>query len=111
MSVTAHPRAPGITADLLLGWHHWLTFAAEAGAISAAEKAEYWKRASAWIQKASEIQAQEILEQDQAQRFLALLTSAIRTGHAYVTAPNGAEPSDPMQWGWARTSTRLGAPI
>src|SRR5262249_5061735 len=48
-SEEAHRRTPGILADLSLGWHYFLRFAVESGAIAEGEARDHHERARAGL--------------------------------------------------------------
>jgi hypothetical protein len=95
-----HARTPGIVADLALGLRHLLDFALSAGAISEAERAEYWRRGWAALGEAAAAQAAHVAAAEPAGMFLRLLSAAIAGGYAHVADPAGDAPPEPERWGW-----------
>src|SRR5262249_1245829 len=55
-----HARSPGIVADLALGLKYFLDFAVEAGAVTAAERADLSRRFWAALCGAAHAQAQDV---------------------------------------------------
>lgn len=95
-----HARTPGIVADLALALHLALDFAVDAGAISAADRAELWNRSWAALLEAAAAQAGEIEPEEPAGRFVALFRSALASGFAHVANGDGGEPAGAIRWGW-----------
>jgi hypothetical protein len=100
MSSIAHTRTPGIVADMVLGWTHFLRFAEESGIITEEDRnritEDVWKA----LAKVADEQAMDLAEQDPVLRFLKLLHTTLTSGRAHVTDRDGGEPLNPEMWGW-----------
>jgi hypothetical protein len=95
-----HRRSVANLAQLLLGWHYFLDFAQETGAISLAERQAYWARVQAAV---VEIGAEQHAAQQDAEpcsQFLRLLRSCIASEKVHLADASGAEPDHPESWGW-----------
>lgn len=94
-----HRRTPDIVANLMLGFHTFMTFALDVGAITAEERAAYQDRVWKALGEAGEAQAEQQASTDPVHRFIELLRTAISSGHAHVASGDG--PHTPGQaWGW-----------
>lgn len=97
----SHDRTPDIMASLALGWQQFLSFAVEAGAITAGEAEGLWARCWEALIAAGEAQAGHLASEEPTSRFLSLLGAAITSGKAHVAnARTGEEPESPAIWGW-----------
>jgi hypothetical protein len=99
-SCASHRRTPGILADLLLGWRHWLTFALDVGAVSQQEVSDYLERVAVGMRVLGEAQADHQQADEPAEHFLRLIRSAVTSGRAHVASMLGQEPVRPGSWGW-----------
>ncbi|MGQ9686827.1 MAG: hypothetical protein ACUVT2_11050 [Thiobacillaceae bacterium] len=96
-----HDRTPDMLANLALGWEQFLAYAAEAGAISAAERQRLWAAGVEAMAEAAREQAGHQASEEPTARFLELLSAAIASGRAHVAdAATGAAPEDTQRWGW-----------
>jgi hypothetical protein len=95
-----HPRVPGIVADLALGWHYFLTFAVEAGALTAAERDALARQAWEGLLQAAADQTDELAAREPSRRFLELIAAAIAGCRAHLTARDGRAPDNPLPWGY-----------
>ncbi|MGE4104031.1 MAG: DUF3854 domain-containing protein [Pirellulales bacterium] len=96
-----HARTPGIVADLAIGLHYLLAFAAEIGAIDHDEHEELWQRGWNSLVAAADDQAGHQTSSEPANRFLGLISAALASGRAHVASPTGECPSgSPEAWGW-----------
>jgi Domain of unknown function (DUF3854)/Domain of unknown function (DUF927) len=95
-----HARTPGIVADLALGLRHFLDFAQDTVAISAAERENLWNLGWAALTEAAAAQGDHIAAAEPAGMFLRLLAATIASGSAHVADPNGDAPEEPQRWGW-----------
>jgi hypothetical protein len=95
-----HPRTPEAIANLALGWHLWLCFSRETGALTHEERETVWARVWAALLAVAGAQAIYHADEEPAARFLTLLRSAVGSGAAHVAAPDGTEPPDAEAWGW-----------
>lgn len=103
----AHRRTPDLIANLAVGWETWLTYAAEVGAITEAERQQLWQRAWRGLGQAASQQNAQQQAAEPTRRFLDLLLGAIASGAAHVAGPDGHAPSDPAAWGWRDRSDPL----
>lgn len=107
-----HRRTPEIVADLLVGLQYFLTFAVEAGAITAADDHVLRKRARAALGAAAAAQAAQHQAADPVRRFLDLTAAALAFGHAHVADIRGNAPDydnvSPNSWGWRPRSAGSG---
>jgi hypothetical protein len=98
----SHARLPAAMAELQSAWELWLQFALEAGAIREEEHAGLVLRCSEAMAELAAIQAPYQLASDPARQFLALLHSALASGHAHIADREGCVPETPSLWGWTR---------
>lgn len=96
----AHRRTPEIVANLFIGLKLVLAFAEDAGAITAAEKADLLRRAWDALGEAAAAQAEHVQAADPVGQFLRLLAGALASGRAHCAAPNGNAPEHADAWGW-----------
>jgi len=101
---SAHARFPAAVAQLQAAWETWLRFAIEIGAINDTERADLSARCKIALLKIGSLQSKYQLPAHPAQRFIALIRVAIRSGHAYVADRNGHVPHSSESWGWQRVS-------
>jgi hypothetical protein len=97
---TGSARTPAVVADLALGLRYFLRFAAESGAITAAECDRLEQRGRAALVEAAEAHSSHVQPAEPAQHFLRLLANALASGRAHVAGPEGTEPENPSAWGW-----------
>lgn len=98
-----HDRTPDIVASLALGWASFLRFARDAEAITDEEHTAYWAKCWQSLLEVAEAQAGYQADEEPAARFLALLSSAVATGQAYLAdAETGEKPESPETWGWRK---------
>jgi hypothetical protein len=97
-----HARAPGMVADLVIGFKAFVLYAAQVGAISEAQRLTLEDRGAEALIEAASAQAGYYRESDPALRFLEVTRSAIAGGLAHVADLEGAQPADPSLWGWRR---------
>jgi hypothetical protein len=93
-------RTPAVVADLVLGLRYFLRFAAEAGAITAAERDGLEQRGWMALVEAAAAHTSHVQSAEPAQLFVRLLVDALASGRAHVAGPDGAEPENPSAWGW-----------
>jgi hypothetical protein len=108
MTGTGSSRTPGIIADLALGLRYVLRFAAEIGAITSEERDTLERRGWAALVEAAAAHTSHVQSAEPAQLFVRLLVDAIASGRAYISAPDGAEPSNPSAWGWRHVTIGSG---
>lgn len=99
-AVASHARTPNIVGELAAGWHCFLTFAVEAGAVTPAEAAELWQRGWAALVEAGRAQASQQAASEPTARFLELLGAALASKRAYIATRAGDQPDDAEAWGW-----------
>lgn len=105
-----HPRLCPALADLYMGFQLATQFAVEATGEEAITKAEATAENEKCRLALIECGKQQQPHQgsaDPAQRFIALLSSALASGKAHLANPKGKAPSDPAAWGWR--SVKAGA--
>ena len=95
----SHTRTPLVIANLLLGWHWWLRFAQDIGAITTDEHADLAGRVRVALVAGAEAQAVAQSSSDPVDRFLALLADTIGAGSAHVAARDGTAPEAAGGWG------------
>lgn len=105
---TAHRRTPEIVANLFIGLKHFLAFAEEARAITAADKAELLRRAWLALGEAATAHADHLRMADPAGQFWRLLSAALASGRAHCATPTGDVPADAPAWGWREQQTGMG---
>jgi hypothetical protein len=106
---SAHRRAPDIAAHLVVALHLWAEFAVEVQAISAAEADELVERTSIALAANAAPQNGYQDTDDPCVRFLELVASAMTSGKAHLTGPDGSVPETPHLWGWRQDDR--GSPI
>ena len=96
-----HPRVPLNIASLALGWRQFLTYAADTGAISEEEAAEYWNRAWKALAETGAAQERYRRDADPMSRYLGAISALIASRRAYLAAPDNTPPGPkPERWGW-----------
>ena len=95
-----HRRTPEIVANLGAGCNTFLTFAEEAGAITASERESFWNRSRSALSDAIGAQIEHQTSAEPAAHFRQLLRSALESGAAYLTSLDGDRPARPQDWGW-----------
>ena len=100
-----HPRFAVNVASLELGWHEWLAYATEAGAIAAAERDKCWARVRKALTRLGAEQERYQRDGDPVSVYLRSLIALVASGRAHLACPDGTEPADPGQWGWQTDGT------
>jgi hypothetical protein len=95
-----HPRYALNIASLALGWHEFLAFAAEAGAITAEERNGLWTRAWKTLVEVGAEQERYGRDAEPARVYLQSLAALIASGRAHLADPHGRPPSNAERWGW-----------
>ncbi len=95
-----HPRAALNIASLALGWDQFVLYAERAGAITAAQREQLWRRAWKALCDLGADQARYSRDADPAAVYLRALGSLIAAGRAHLAGPRGDVPSPPERWGW-----------
>jgi hypothetical protein len=100
--LSGHKRNATTLAQLARGWHCWLRFAREVGAISEDESKEYWRRVWTALAAAGAAQDQYQSSENPATRFVELIQAALTSGKAHLAAMDGGKPeADQAQaYGW-----------
>jgi len=97
----AHARTPDAVAQLAAGWWAFLHYAAAVAALSEAEAEAAFHRAWAALGETAARQRDYQREEEPAQRFLELLSSALAAGHLHLASTQGGVPLLPAEaWGW-----------
>jgi hypothetical protein len=96
-----HPRSAENIASLALGWHEFLTFAGEIGAITADERAAYWSRVWAALCTVGAEQGSYAADSDPVSIYLGSVRALIASGRVHVAGRDGScPPENPVRWGW-----------
>ena len=114
--VIGHDRTPANIASLAFGFETFLRCAEETGAISTEERARVWDEGWQALVEVGKAQQLEQDSQNETERYIEILSSAISTGLAHVaSAGDNGEPPNPTDWGWkeigveyAPKGTRIG---
>ena len=106
---SSHDRTPDMMASLFIGLEIFLRFAMESGAVSKSEGKETLMRGWEALKEAAEAQADHILSEEPAGRFLTLVGAAISSGQAHVAdAGNEGRPGAASAWGWRKAELGYG---
>jgi hypothetical protein len=103
-----HRRTPDIVANLAVGFHYFLTFAQEVGALGQAEAAELWQRCWNALGDTAAAQQEHQASTDPVRRFLELLGAAISSGRAHLSGGDGDRPKQATAWGWREVEISTG---
>lgn len=104
-----HPRIPETMAQCGLGLQHFLAYAADAGALTAAQCQTLWQRAWSTLATVAEAQHEHQNSEAPERRFLVLLAAALTAGHAHaVDAQTLGLPQQPHAWGWTHQPVGTG---
>lgn len=103
-----HKRTPDIVANLAHGFNMFLTFAVEAGSVTAEERADLEERMWKALGQVSEAQCDHQASAEPAQRFIELLRTALVSGQAHVAFVDGSSPANFMSWGWRERESYFG---
>jgi hypothetical protein len=96
-----HPRGAENIASLALGWHEFLAFAEDIGAITAAERAACWSRAWTALCAVGAEQEAYAADTDPVGIYLSSLRALIASGRVHIAANDGGcPPENPVRWGW-----------
>jgi hypothetical protein len=97
----SHRRTPAVVADLMAGFWLYLRFAHDAGAVDEVVAEALLNRCRSALLGVAREQASYHEASDPADRYLALLASALSSGRAHAAGPDGTRPADtPQAWGW-----------
>jgi hypothetical protein len=117
LGVGGHSRVPTVAADLLAAFGLLMEFATAVGAITPAEARRYTERAKRAILATAAAQAEHQRDSDPAERFPALLRSALSSGRAHLARRDGTPPEDDdapaagwrkVEGAWAPLGKRVG---
>jgi hypothetical protein len=97
-----HPRYALNIASLALGWHEWLAYAFEVGAINEDERNGYWARVWKALCDIGTEQERYRQDSDPASVYLRALRALVSSRRAYLADVTGQTPSEPGTWGWAK---------
>ena len=98
---TTHRRTPDQVAALATGFHTFIRYALEIGAITQTEHAHLWTEGWAAIGEAAAKQSAQQESEDPVTRFKELLSAAVASGHAhFADVATGDAPIEPQRWGW-----------
>nr|MDP9473208.1 DUF3854 domain-containing protein [Chloroflexota bacterium] len=100
-----HARTPDALANLAVGWHTWLIYAHEVGALTRDQAEAAFERAWTALSALAADQVGHQAGEEPAARFLELLAAAIVSGTAHVANPQGGAPEEPGAWGWRQRTT------
>jgi hypothetical protein len=100
-----HPRFAVNIASLELGWHEWLAYATEAGAISQSDRDRCWSRVRKALARLGAEQERYQRDGDPVSVYLRSLIALVASGRAHLAHPDGGPPADPGQWGWMADSS------
>jgi hypothetical protein len=94
---------------LALGWHEFLAFAAEAGAVTNEESEALWSRTWKALSDAGAEQERYARDADPVRVYLGSLAALLAQGRAHLAAPHGWPPADAIRWGWNCDDARGGS--
>jgi hypothetical protein len=95
-----HPRHALNIASLALGWHEFLAFAADDGALSIDERDAMWARTWKTLCDVGADQEKYGRDADPVCIYLQALAALITQGRAYLADTHGRPPADAVRWGW-----------
>ncbi|MDQ3817758.1 MAG: DUF3854 domain-containing protein [Acidobacteriota bacterium] len=96
----SHKRTPQAIGQLARGWHYFLMYTVETGALTPGEADTYMSRVWTALYEVAVRQAAYQSTQEPAQRFVELIQAAIASGRAHLADRGGEQPSDPHACGW-----------
>jgi Domain of unknown function (DUF3854) len=97
---SVHGRLPETVASLMTGWEHFLAFALEVGALTAAEHSQSWTWAWWALGEAARGQADRLAAAEPAGRFIQMAVGALSAGRAHIASTGGSVPDEPKRFGW-----------
>jgi hypothetical protein len=103
--VSSHPRAPKVYANLIVGIETFLDFLESVDVIDRDEASDLMRDYEANIQTLSSQQGGYIKNEDDVNRFLGLLRSALTSGDCHIaTRLDQRQPKvRPHSWGWVKS--------
>lgn len=107
-SIGGHARVGSLIGELVFGWRAFLAFANQANAISTEKENELFETGKDALIALGQKQAEYHRTTDPVEHFLNLLASAISSGSAHVTKPDGSPPDKSSVWGWQESVVGTG---
>jgi Putative cell wall binding repeat len=106
---SSHPRAPEIFSNLLVGFETFLEFLEESQAITAEQSKVLLTTNEDHLQSAFAEQSAYLVEQDEVEKFLQLLRSALSSGNGHIATATKQGPPlvRPYSWGWRSSGQDL----
>lgn len=99
----AHARTPDNLANLHFGFHQWMRFALELGAVTQEEARILEQRADAALAETAAAQVTIQEHVDPVRQFLDLVVAALTSGRAHLCSMRGDCPDTlPARWGWTQ---------
>jgi hypothetical protein len=95
-------RTPDILANLAAGFHLFLSFAMDCGAITEKDAHTLNRTAVEALRSCGEAQTRHQSANEPARRFVDLTRQAIVSGKAYLTSETDGQPFDPAACGWRK---------
>ena len=95
-----HPRHALNIGSLALGWHEFLGFAADIGAITAEDREAIWVRAWKALVDTGAEQERYSRDADPVRVYLQSLAALITEGRACLADTHGRAPANAARWGW-----------
>ena len=103
-----HRRTPNIVANLAVGFHCFLSFAQEVGALDQASVEALRQRCWNALGDAAAAQQEHQADSDPVHRFQELLSATISSGRAHLSDGDGNRPKQATAWGWQRVEIGTG---
>lgn len=100
-SDSQHRRTPEMTASLAYGFSTFLDFALDSGCIDCTQHRVLWERCWTSLGEIASNQFSLQASSDPVDRFIELLSQAVRSGLAHIAKIDGSYPDNPRAWGWA----------
>ncbi len=106
---SSHPRAPEIFSNLLIGFETFLQFLEEVEVITADQSSVLLVNVEDNLQSAFAEQSAYLVEQDEVEKFLQLLRSALSSGNGHIATAlkQGPPLVRPFAWGWRSSGQDL----
>jgi hypothetical protein len=86
--------------DLWLGWHYYLHFAVESGAITSVEQKTTLRKVREALKALATAQADHLRAADPVDQFLRLVPAVLASGQAHLSDFGGGPPDHPTVFGW-----------
>ena len=97
-----HARTAGIMAHLAYGWHTFLTFAVDIGALTQTESNELMAKVKEALKALALAQADLQAESDPVDRYFEILAAALASGRAHVSPGDGISTLADELWGYRK---------